>query len=90
MLRYVEWVIGHRFDDIAPVNTIRQVACPTLLIHGAEDTTVPVCEAHAIHAGRAGDHVRLKVVAGSHDDYADLDRDMPVLVGFLAAMVGKR
>ncbi len=90
MLRYVEWVIGHRFDDIAPVNTIRQVACPTLLIHGAEDTTVPVSEAHAIHAGRAGDHVQLKVVAGSHDDYADLDRELPVLVGFLAAMVEKR
>jgi uncharacterized protein len=84
MLRYVEWVIGHRFDDIAPVNTIRRVRCPTLLVHGAEDATVPVSEAHAIHAARSGDHVRLKVVAGSHDDYADLDRELPVLVGFLS------
>jgi len=83
MLRYVEWVIGHRFDDIAPVNTIRQVRCPVLLVHGAEDTTVPVSEAHAIHAARSGDHVQLKVVVGSHDDYADLDRELPVLVGFL-------
>ena len=90
MLRYVEWVIGHRFDDIAPVNTIRQVRCPVLLVHGAEDTTVPVSEAHAIHAARSGDHVQLMLVAGSHDDYADLDRELPVLVGFLAAMVGKR
>jgi pimeloyl-ACP methyl ester carboxylesterase len=83
MLRYVEWVIGHRFDDIAPVNTIRQVRCPVLLVHGAEDTTVPVSEAHAIHAARSGDHVQLKIVAGSHDDYADLDRELPVLAGFL-------
>lgn len=84
MLRYVEWVIGHHFDDIAPVNTIRRVNCPTLLVHGAEDSTVPVGEARAIHAARSGDHVQLKVVAGSHDDYAELDRELPVLVDFLS------
>ncbi len=87
MLRYVEWVIGHRFDDIAPINTIRRVRCPALLVHGAEDTTVPVSEAHAIHANRSGDHVQLKVVAGSHDDYADLDLELPVLVDFLTGVV---
>lgn len=83
MLRYVEWVIGHRFDDIAPGNTIRRIRCPTLLVHGVEDTTVPVSEAQAIHANRSGEHVQLKVVAGSHDDFADLDRELPVLVDFL-------
>ena len=87
MMRYVEWVIGHRFDDIAPINTIRRVRCPTLLVHGGEDTTVPVSEAYAIHAVRSGDHVQLKVVAGSHDDYADLDRELPVLVDFLSDVV---
>jgi uncharacterized protein len=88
MLRYVEWVIGYRFDDIAPVNTIRQVNCPVLLVHGAADTTVPVSEAHTIHANRSGDQVQLMIVAGSHDDYADLDRELPVLVGFLSKTVG--
>ena len=88
MLRYVEWVIGHRFDDIAPVNTIRRVTCPTLLVHGAEDTTVPVSEAQEIHANRSGDHVQLKVVAGSHDDFADLDRELPLLVEFLSKIAG--
>ena len=88
MLRYVEWVIGHRFDDIAPINTIRRVHCPTLLVHGAEDTTVPVSEAQAIHANRSGEHVQLKVLAGSHDDFADLDRELPLLVEFLSKIVG--
>ena len=88
MLCYVEWVIGHRFDDIAPINTIRQVTCPTLLVHGAEDTTVPVSEAQAIYANRSGEHVQLKVVAGSHDDYADLDRELPLLVAFLSKIAG--
>lgn len=87
MMRYVEWVIGHRFDDIAPINTIQRVHCPILLIHGAEDTTVPVSEAHAIHANRSGNHIQLKVVAGSHDDYADLDKELPLLVEFLLGVV---
>ena len=89
LLRYVEMVIGHRFDEIAPVNTVRQVRCPTLLVHGAEDSTVPVDEARAIYATRAGEHVCLKVVAGSHDDYADLEREMAVLVDFLSDAVGR-
>ena len=84
MLRYIEWVIGYRFDDIAPVNTIQRVHCPVLLVHGAEDTTVPVSEAHAIHDARLGEHVQLKVVAGSHDEYADIDRELPILVDFLS------
>ena len=87
MLAYVEWVIGHRFDAIAPINTIGQVRCPVLLVHGAEDTTVPVSEAYAIHANRSGDQVTLKIVAGSHDDFADLDNELPVLVDFLTKSV---
>ncbi len=83
ILRYVESVIGYRFDAIAPVNTIGRVRCPTLLVHGAEDATVPVAEAHAIFAARSGDHVRLKVVAGSHDEYTDLERELPALAAFL-------
>ncbi len=84
ILRYVERVIGHRFDDIAPINTIRRVRCPTLLVHGAADDTVPVDEAEAIFAVRSGEHVQLKVVAGSHDDYGDLEREVPDLIEFLS------
>ena len=88
VLRYVQQVIGHRFDDIAPVNTIRKVRCPTLLVHGAEDVTVPVTEARAIHAARSGDHVKLKIVPGSHDDFgdgSDVAGEIAALVTFLRA-----
>lgn len=83
ILRYVERVISHRFDDIAPLNTIGKICCPTLLIHGAEDETVPLSEAQAIHAARAGNHVELKVIAGSHDDFNDLAQEVSALVEFL-------
>lgn len=86
VLRYVEHVIGHRYDAIAPVASIGKLRCPTLLVHGAEDATVPVAEAHAIHAARRGDHVRLKIIAGSHDDFgdsADIASEVAELVAFL-------
>jgi pimeloyl-ACP methyl ester carboxylesterase len=84
ILRYVEWAIGHRFDGIAPINTIRNVRCPTLIVHGTDDGIVPVSEARSIHAARSGNHVQLKIVAGSHDNFADLDKQLPDIVSFLS------
>ena len=72
ILAYVQRVIGHRFDAIAPCRTIARIACPVLLVHGLADETVPVAEARQIHAARASDAVELLLVPGSHDDYADL------------------
>ncbi|MDX9741833.1 MAG: alpha/beta fold hydrolase [Gammaproteobacteria bacterium] len=83
ILRYVQHVIGHRFDAIAPLTTIRQVRCPTLLVHGAEDTTVPAAEAHAIYAARGAAPVQLVIIPGSHDDYGDVEQEAPQLVAFL-------
>lgn len=87
ILYYVQRVIGHRFDAIAPLTTIRQVRCPTLLVHGAADTTVPVSEAAAIHAARGAAPVQLQVIAGSHDDYGEVAQAAPPLVAFLRAVM---
>ena len=83
VLGYVQRVIGHRFADIAPCNTIARVSCPVLLVHGSEDETVPVAEAEQIHAGRASDAVELLLVPGSHDDYGDIGRQFAAVCGFL-------
>ncbi|VAW77300.1 Hydrolase, alpha/beta fold family, partial [hydrothermal vent metagenome] len=45
VFRYVERVIGHRFDEIAPMNTVCRVQCPVLLVHGTADETVPATDA---------------------------------------------
>ncbi len=82
ILRYVQHVIGYRFDDIAPLNTIGRVRCPVLLVHGVEDETVPVAEAQALHA-RCNHAGRLLVVKGSHDLYDDLERQIGDVVDFL-------
>lgn len=39
ILCYVEWVIGHHFDSIAPIHTAARINPPLLLVHGTADTT---------------------------------------------------
>lgn len=87
ILQYVQHVIGHRFDDIAPLNTIARLRCPVLLVHGSEDATVPVAEAQALYARHRGVADRLLVVKGSHDSYQDLERQIGDLTGFLDAVM---
>ena len=83
ILEYVQKTIGHRFDDIAPVNTIARVRCPVLLVHGSDDDVVPLSDAHRIYDARAHQAVELLVLAGEHDSFADLDRHLERLVRFL-------
>jgi pimeloyl-ACP methyl ester carboxylesterase len=59
-LRYIEWVIGHRFDEIAPVHTVRRIRVPVLLVHGEHDRVVPPSDARAIADGLS--HVRLSLI----------------------------
>jgi len=88
-LRYVQRVIGHRFTDIAPQNTIRKITCPVLLAHGREDTTVPVEDAHLILAGSANERTQLLLVAGEHEDYSGLQCHAGEILGFVADSMGK-
>lgn len=89
ILEYVQYVIGTRFEHIAPVNTIRSVRCPVLLAHGTEDTTVPVDEARQICANRSHDRVELLLMQGSHDEYAEMDSGIDAIGAFLGRALGQ-
>lgn len=67
--RYIERVIGYRFDAIAPVHTIGQIQVPVLLVHGEQDDVVPVACAEQLQALAA--HATLLVVPGRHDSFDD-------------------
>lgn len=65
ILEHVQEVIGERFDHIAPLHQLPHIACPVLLVHGAQDATVPLSDAHRLHAAlRRGD---LLIVEADHD-----------------------
>jgi dipeptidyl aminopeptidase/acylaminoacyl peptidase len=83
ILEHVQATIGERFDGIAPVNLVRDIGCPVLLVHGARDRTVPLADAQRLHAAlRDGE---LLVVDGDHDLRAALRPHAQHIVGFLSA-----
>jgi len=83
VLRRVQRVIGASFDAIAPINTIVGVRCPTMLVHGSSDATVPADDAKRLLA--ASGHARLLLVEGDHDLRAAMAAHAQTLVDFLNA-----
>jgi dipeptidyl aminopeptidase/acylaminoacyl peptidase len=81
---YVSHIIGARFDDIAPVNTIARLNCPVLLVHGLRDDTVPFDDARRLLAA-AGPDVRLLAVDADHDLSSAMATGHHAIIGFLQA-----
>lgn len=88
--RYVERLIGARFDHIAPLATLPMARCPVLLLHGAQDSTVPVTDARALAAQGADAAVTLQVLDGRHEGFADPAAAEAAVIGFLARTLSDR
>lgn len=84
ILRYVEWIIGHRYDAIAPLNTVCRVRCPVLLVHGKADETVPFTDALTIRAHCDSDRLELLLLDNAgHDSVDRVEEHGDQLVAFL-------
>lgn len=84
VLKYVQWVIGFRFDDIAPVTSIAKITSPVLLVHGDADTTVPLDQAKLIYAASDKSRCELLVVPdAAHDSIDKLEDHGHEITGFL-------
>ncbi|WPL18802.1 acetoin dehydrogenase E2 subunit dihydrolipoyllysine-residue acetyltransferase [Thiorhodovibrio winogradskyi] len=89
--RYVEWVIGHRFATIAPMNTIKAIRCPVLLVHGDADRSVPISDARVIaRSGAPGGLELLEIPGGDHDSSEQIPEYSPRLLAFLYAAEQRR
>lgn len=82
VLSYVEWLIGHSFDEIAPVNSIKNITCPILIAHGSEDTTVPFNDALLIHQSNPHSQL-LKIPDANHGSVRKLKAHGDLLIKFL-------
>jgi alpha-beta hydrolase superfamily lysophospholipase len=84
ILHYVEWVIGYRFDEIAPMHTACRIHCPVLLVHGTEDETVPVSDAQAIRNNCHDNRPELLLIEdGRHDSVEEVEHHADQLIAFL-------
>ena len=86
--RYVEHVIGHRFNAIAPIATLPRIACPVLLVHGLQDNVVPPDCAHRLRAVARPGGATLWAVTGTHerfDNETDLMRQVTLWLASVPA-----
>jgi len=72
IMNYVQWVIGYRFDEIAPMNRIRHIRCPVLLLHGTEDRVVPISDMRLIEQNALLENkVHVVAIEGAHHNSVD-------------------
>lgn len=84
VLRYVEWVIGYRYEEIAPMNTACLTHCPVLIVHGADDQTVPASDAYAIRDNCPAKSIDVLLIHGAgHDSVNAIEQHSGKLVAFL-------
>ncbi len=84
ILKYIQWVIGHSFSSFAPINTVCKVGAPILIVHGKDDTTIPVGDARAIMANCPEPHLTLLEIADAgHESVDKIEEHSGELVGFL-------
>jgi uncharacterized protein len=84
--RYLELVIGARFDDIAPVNTLAKTHCPILLVHGLQDDTVPIDDARRILQSRRRTDATLMECGGTHEAFDDPAEVIGHIISFLSPL----
>lgn len=82
-LRYIEHVIGYRYDDIAPVTTLGKLKIPVLIGHGRDDDIVPFSDAERIYKHRGEADARLLPLTGGHDLTEHMADHLPSLEAFL-------
>lgn len=84
IMRYVEWVIGHSFSTIAPLHTVCKIATPILVVHGKDDSTVPVDDARAILDNCPEPHISLlEIDDAGHESVEKIELHSEKLVNFL-------
>jgi len=82
LLSYIQWIIGHKFTEIAPVNTIKKLSIPVLVVHGTHDNTVPIEDAYAIQKNNSNGRL-LIVDEADHDSVDKIESHGQLLIDFL-------
>lgn len=87
ILGYVQWIIGHRFSEIAPLHTVCRIDCPILLVHGRADATVPVEDARAIMNSSCEARLTLlEIDQADHDSVEKIEQHGLELIRFIAKL----
>ncbi|MGV1016845.1 MAG: alpha/beta hydrolase [Fluviibacter phosphoraccumulans] len=86
VMHQVQAIIGARFDDIAPENTIQKVQCPVMLVHGMDDQEVPLAEARRLMAHAPNDSLKHLIPDTGHDLRPAMPLIAPAAIDFMRTL----
>lgn len=82
---YVQWVIGHQFDDIAPSTSVSNITQPTLLVHGDADKVIPLSDHHMLCNIAPKKYIEcLEIPDADHDSIDKIEKHFGLLEAFMA------
>jgi fermentation-respiration switch protein FrsA (DUF1100 family) len=67
---YARLLLGVRVSDAAPVDVVRDLNAPLLLIHGDADSQIPIEHSQAIYANADHDKTKFWIVQGADHGFA--------------------
>ncbi len=83
-IKFIQYKVGFRFADIAPVNHIHNAQADFLLIHGEKDITVPIGQAEKLYAkGMKGKVELWRLQDKGHSDCHFEDGYWEKVIGFM-------
>src|SRR5687768_4489654 len=96
-LRLAEWMSGAKFDDVRPIEVLRSVRCPALVIAPTDDVFLPPADAAAFETALAarppgsgpGEIWRVEGAGHLLGVHADVEAYALRLQDFLAAALGR-
>ena len=81
---YVQWVIGHKFDDIAPSTSVTKITLPTLLVHGDADQVIPLDDHHMLCNVAQKEHIKcLQIPDADHDSIDKIEQHFSSINTFI-------
>ena len=83
-MHYVEWIIGHSFSTFAPLTTVCKINTPILVVHGKDDTIIPIDDARAILDNCPEPHISLlEIDDAGHESVDKIELHAEKLIAFL-------
>ena len=81
---YVQWAIGHKFDVIAPITSIKKISQPTLLVHGTADSVIPLSDFHLLCNATQKENIKcLEIPEAGHDSIDKIEAHFSELHHFI-------
>lgn len=83
---YVQWVIGHRFEKIAPVTSIQKISKPVLCVHGTADQVIPLGDHQMLcQAANSKQAQCLEIPGADHDSIDLIDQHFGPIQSFVTS-----